>query len=89
MYATNGRAGNGRKDGYSNHLGPSVRTLPSSSSATQPPPQPGATPGGGAFGPSMGPPKSAESLNQNTYFVLKTVERQLHQPNLRVKSQIR
>ena len=30
VYGTNGRRGNGRKDGYSNHLGPSVRTLPSS-----------------------------------------------------------
>ena len=55
------RSGRKRRNGYSNHLGPSVRTLPSSfRSATRPPPQPGATPGGGAFGPSMGPPKSAE-----------------------------
>ena len=56
-YGTSGRKSNG----YSDHLGPSVRTLPSSfRSATRSPPQPGATPGGGAFGPSMGPPKSAE-----------------------------
>ena len=65
MYGTNVGNNDGRGGVYNDHLGPSVRTLPSSfHRATGPPPRPGATPGGGAFGPSRGPPKSAEKPKQ-------------------------
>jgi cell division septum initiation protein DivIVA len=73
--STSGQYGQQQQQALRRHskLGPSMQTLPSSF-RTGPPPAPGATPGGGAFGPSLGPPRSAEKSTKIRILSLKQLK---------------